>query len=208
MNPAPASNADLGSLFGATIYPSALKRLVDDAPQAPLDSGVPNESARAALDSLKPADLFAPRPVSDPQAAQACMAGLWLLHGFLERARQAILGVATPEGIYWQALLLRREGNIDACRAAFESLSAHPVYATLGWAARAYAETAGISEGPLAALRQETSWNPTAFAQACPALLKAPADEVSSQASLGLAVRIQKLEWDMLFDHCYRKAMG
>lgn len=54
---------------------------------------------------------FDPAAIRDPEAARACLAGLWLLANDLDASHRISQELATPEGSAWHGLMHRREGD-------------------------------------------------------------------------------------------------
>jgi hypothetical protein len=80
----------------------------------------------------------------------------------------------------------------------FRRVGTHPVYEAL---CRDAAELAAGVPPVAAFLRTQTAWEPFAFVDLCAAALvgRAPCIELCQQ--------IQKREWELLFDWCYRHAI-
>lgn len=77
--------------------------------------GVDRESIARELNSLTPESLVTVRPM-DALAAEACLAGLWLRHGFLDESHRISQQLPTPEGAYWHAIMHRLEGDLGNSR--------------------------------------------------------------------------------------------
>src|SRR5262245_29639467 len=118
-------------------YPPAVAELLKQPRLCPLGPGRPNASARPALDALAGPDAFAPHRVADRSFADACRAGLWLLHDFLDESHRISQELDTVEGSYWHAILHRREP--DAANAAywFRRVGQHPIFEALAKDAQA-----------------------------------------------------------------------
>jgi hypothetical protein len=186
----PFSSADFGSVVAELLDPPRL---------APLGPGNPNAAVRARLQSLKPADLFAPRRVVDADMAAACLAGLWLYHDFLDESHTLSQSIDTTSGSYWHGLLHRREPDFSNAGYWFRHVGTHPVFEPLRVEATKLA--AGAS-GKATFLRTQTSWAPFAFIELCEASYdeKSPGHELCRQ--------VQRVEWELLFDYCFRRAVG
>jgi len=92
-----------------SVYGPVLGPLLAGMPLAPLGPGRPVESARAALESLRLEDAFAPGRIADADMAAACRAGLWLGYNFLDESHAISQELHTTTGSYWHAILHRRE---------------------------------------------------------------------------------------------------
>ncbi len=184
--------------FDPTAYPPVIAELLRDPWVPPLDAGTPNRDVRAHLEALSDDNAFAPHRLRDRGMADACRAGLWLYHNFLDESHNISQELHTPTGSYWHALLHRREPDFDNAKYWFHRVGVHPVYEPLRQAASALAGDAPPAAG---FLRTQTAWDAFAFVDLCAAVLvgRAPCAE--------LCRRIQKREWELLFDWCYRQAI-
>jgi hypothetical protein len=185
--------------FDATSYSPAVAELLREPRLAPLDGGSPNKSARPLLAAMTDATLFAPHAVSDAQMAAACRAALWLYHDFLREAHTTSQGIDTTSGGYWHGLMHRREPDFENARYWFRRVGAHPVFEPLRAAA---AELAADAHAAATFLATQSRWDPFAFIDLCEA----------SHTGRGpcelLCRQIQQSEWELLFDYCYRAAIG
>jgi hypothetical protein len=96
----------------------------------------------------------------------------------------------------------RREGDFSNAKYWFRNVGRHPVFAALGEAAHVAASLrdANASFGETGVL--EGDWDPYAFVDLCQAVAR------GQEAGRELCVDIQAAEWELLFDHCYRVAVG
>jgi hypothetical protein len=185
--------------FDRSAYGPALSPLLYVPRLNPLDAGAPNKVMRPQLDAIGGDNAFAPHRVRDPDMANACRAALWLYHEYLDEAHAIAQNVHTPEGSYWHALVHRREPDFDNARYWFGRVGRHPVYEPLRQAAARLA----VFPAPAAAfLATQGVWDPYAFADLCEATL------AGREPCAELCRRVQACEWELLFDHCYRHAVG
>ncbi len=149
---------------------------------------------------LRTEALFGHTPVADPDAAEACAVGLWLLRDEIARAHAAAQALETPEGNYWHGILHRREGDFDNAKYWFRRVDEHPIHRQLAEKTRS---TLGDIADPRAApLRVPRDWDPYVFVDLC-------ATAVREGGEIADACRsIQQREWELLFDHSYRLAAG
>lgn len=184
--------------FNPRSYASAIAELLRDPWVPPLDAGMANHAVRAHLEALANDNAFAPLRVREKDMADACRAGLWLYHNFLDESHRISQELHTPTGSYWHALMHRREPDFSNAAYWFRRVGTHSVYDPL---CRDAAELA-VDAAPAAAfLRTQVTWDPFAFVDLCAAALvgRAPCEELCRQ--------IQKREWELLFDWCYRQAV-
>lgn len=118
----------------------------------------------------------------------ACRAGLWLYHDFLDESHAISQeDEADPDRNFWHAIMHRREPDPSNSKYWWRRVGNHPVLAQF----REHAPAVGYSYT-----------TPEAFVDFCERVRgSGSADEL-------LARRVQLLEWQLLFDHCYRKAVS
>jgi hypothetical protein len=187
--------------FNPQNYGAAFSELLKEKRLNPLGHGTPNNEARPQLSAMDIGKLFATHKIADENMAQACLAAVWLYHDFLDESHQISQGIPTATGSYWHAIIHRREGDFWNSKYWFRRVDKHPVFEPLH---REAARLAGEAETDHSAafLKKRTAWDPFAFVDLCEA-------QVNSQSATEMLCRkIQQREWELLFDHCYRKAIG
>ena len=122
-----------------------------------------------------------------PSSALACHAGLWLYHDGLAESHAISQELDTPEGSFWHAVMHRREPDAWNSEYWWRKVGPHPVLDRL------------CEEAPAVGYEFTT---PEAFVDFCERVRGTGTDDEE------LAQRVQLLEWQPLFDHCYRKACG
>lgn len=193
--------------FDPTAYAPQVAELLAGERLMPLGAGSPRQSMRPALARLSPRDLVEQGPIQDEPMAQCVLSGLWLLHDFLDESHRISQEISTPTGSYWHGIMHRREPDYSNSKYWFRQASRHPLCDALGTeaAARLDAWEGGAEqpEGAAAARRVvgESGWDPFAMVDLC--------QEAAGNAALEPACReLARLEWEMLFDYCYRQATG
>jgi hypothetical protein len=167
----------------------------------PLGPGSPDLDRQAQLEALRLETAFAPYAVRDEHMAMACLAGLWLYYNFLEESHQVSQDIPTPTGSYWHGLMHRREPDFGNAAYWFRQVGRHPVFEPLRAAAAQVAAAADL-EPAARFLVEQAQWDPFAFVNLCEHVL-----EGQSQSE-ALCREIQLREWETLFEHCYRGAVG
>jgi len=187
--------------FDSARYGPTLADLLQAPDLMPLGPGVPDEAARTRLQALTPEQAFAPKPIRDRDMAACCLAGLWLLHNHLHESHTISQSIDTPSGSYWHGLLHRREPDFTNAKYWFRRVGSHPVFGPLAGTAAGVAVTSGL-DGPAGFLTRQASWDPFAFIDLCAAAAAhGPLCET-------LCRHIQQREWELLFEYCYRQALG
>ncbi len=171
-------------------YPPAIAELLALPGHMPLDAGEPNREAAERLRGLNVVTLFAPVTVRDPVAARACLAGLWLRCNDLDQSHRISQEIHTPDGSFWHGIMHRREGDFGNSKYWFRRVGRHPVFEPLA------AEAKALDVFP------SGEWDPYQFVDLVEACLSWPNPEPEP------LLRLQQAEWQLLFDHCYRHALG
>jgi hypothetical protein len=115
------------------------------------------------------------------------LSGLYLYLGCWDAAHSAADSVEDPNGYYWHAIVHRQEPDAGNAGYWFRKTGTHPIFARLALEA--------ANTGYLA--RRE--WDPFAFVEFCESARQRP----ESNEAL-LAMQVQLVEWQLLFDYCAR----
>lgn len=184
------------SAFDVEAYGPVVAGLLRGVAPAPLDMGRPNEKFRAALAGLTAETLLESggKVVSDEGMARGCLAGLWLRHNFFEESHGISQELETPTGGFWHGILHRREGDYGNARYWFRRVGAHPVFAVLNEAVMA---AYGPEEWP-----RSGKWEVLRFVD------RVEQARREGGAAAAWCVAVQDLEWEALFDFCWRQAGG
>lgn len=182
-------------------YPPKIHELLVQERQPSLDAGHPQTAMYPRLAGLTAHTLFAPGKVRDEDAARACLAGLWLYFDFLDESHAISQELHTPEGSYWHALMHRREQDFGNSKYWFHRVGRHAVFPILARSAAALVQAETALPPAARFLTTSSTWNPSAFVDLCVACLQGRA------AVVDLAERIQQLEWELLFDYCFKQAV-
>jgi hypothetical protein len=188
------------SSFDVAFYAPTVAGLLRPPRLAPLGPGKPDPALRRRLEALAGDAAFAPHRVRDGGLADACRAGLWLHHDFLDESHAISQGLHGAEGSYWHALMHRREPDFSNSKYWFRQVGTHPVFE--GLRRKAAELAAGDPHVQAGFLARQASWDPFAFADLC----ESSFDE--GVACHGLCREVQRVEWEMLFDWCYRRAVA
>lgn len=170
-------------------YPPAIAELLRVMPLAPLGPGTPHRSLRGQLEALDDA-AFGGR-ITDRGMADACRAGLWLAFDFLDESHAISQELHTAEGSYWHGILHRREPDASNAAYWFRRVGEHPIFETLA----TEAQDLGLRLG-------SGRWSPFDFIDLCEKHRGTGGEQET------LLRRVQQMEWELLFDWCFRRAAG
>lgn len=146
--------------------------------------------------------------VVDRAGGLCCLAGMWLRYGFLDRSHELSQQIHDRDGSYWHAIMHRRELDFSNAKYWFQRVGVHPIFPALASEAqrKANADLSSADEdevdAPWQYLQHVRLWNPVWFVDWCQAV------QASHQPGRPLAIAIAHCEWELLFDHCYRRAIG
>lgn len=205
-------------------YPAPLAGVLDPGRLPPLGSGRPNEPVRGLLAGLDHAALADGRRIRDREMVDCCLAGLWLLHDFLDESHTISQGIETSSGSYWHGIMHRREPDFWNSKYWFRRVGRHPVFPDLLEAARAISDAsaprgAQVARGARLAtgaeadvicrpasdaarrLIESSEWNPPGFVDLCEAAHEGRAPDGE------WCRRVAREEWWLLFDYCYRQGV-
>jgi hypothetical protein len=169
------------SPFDPQAYGPAFAPLLAVDRRRPLGEGAPQASERGLLERLSLKTAFSHVDVVDRPMADCCLAGVWLLHDFLDESHQISQGIDTTSGSFWHGIMHRREGDFSNAKYWFRHVGQHPVFELLA--------------------ERQGKWDPFAFVDRCQAAARSGKD-------CDACLDMQQAEWEALFDFCYRTAIG
>jgi hypothetical protein len=194
--------------FDPHAYGPVLTPLLTIDRRRSLDAGRPNAGADAALKKLSVDAAFAhaqsefggPQP-TDRDMTACCMAGVWLLHDYLDESHAISQGIDTISGSFWHGIMHRREGDFSNAKYWFRHVGKHPAFDGIGQRAAELAAVRG-QEPLVKKLITSGTWDPFAFVDLVESAVRGQAN------ALDIGLDIQQAEWELLFDHCYRAAVS
>lgn len=193
---APPADADMDRInwqFEPERYGPVVSALVIRPTPCELGPGRPRREIQNRLSELNDSVLFADKPVVDEQMARCCYAALWLLHDFLDESHSISQEIDTTSGSYWHGVMHRREPDFGNAKYWFRRVGQHPVFELLH-------KTSAIA-GRKDLINKE-HWDPFLFVDLCERALN------GDTALDSLCRHTAHTEWQLLFDYCYRKAIG
>jgi hypothetical protein len=186
-------------MFDLKTYSSNVAELITERlPE--LGPGSPNTSGRSQLASLTLEEIFSGKKIADRDAAQCCLSALWLWHDFLDESHTISQEIHTIDGSYWHGIMHRREPDYGNAKYWFHRVPRHAIFEPLAAAARELAAKSQLDE-PAKYLTSQTTWDPFRFVDLCEAIAR------GRSKSAQLTREVARLEWQVLFDYCYREAI-
>jgi hypothetical protein len=147
-----------------------------------------SKEAHSFLKTLKPAELF-----PGAEEPEAPMAGLWLYFSCFEEAHELANYCETEEGYLWHAIIHRQECDFGNAAYWFRKAGRHPVYRLLA------PEVSKITHKHPRVDFRVGRWDPFAFLSFCDRVRHQP-----GTLQQRIALQIQRVEWQILFDYCAR----
>jgi hypothetical protein len=109
---------------------------------------------------------------------------MWLYFNFLEESHRLSQDIETPDGSFWHAIMHRREPDADNSKYWWRRVGKHPV---------------------LDALRERAPELGYEFTTAAAFVDHCERVRDTGSAEEERAQRVQLLEWQLFFDHCFRR---
>jgi len=186
--------------FDPTAYGPAVEALIAAASLCELGPGSPNRVVAADLRALDEAVVFGSKTVSNRDMAACCISGLWLLHNYLDDSHTISQDIHTTTGSYWHGIMHRREPDFSNAKYWFRRVGDHEIFPILKDAAAEVARDSSIDKGS-EFLAKQTKWDAFAFVDLCESATRGKTDET-------LPRQVAQLEWQILFDYCFKRAIG
>lgn len=196
------------SQFDPHSYGPVLGPLVATDRRRALGFGTPDRAALPALRSLSLRSAFAhaqtefgPAQPVDTAMGECTLAAVWLVHDFVDESHAISQNIDTPSGSFWHGIMHRREGDFPNAKYWFGRVGQDEVFEFLGQRAGELAAIRGDATA-VEKLTPEGVWDAFAFVDMCQAAVR------GSTKHADLCLDIQQVEWELLFDYCYRRALG
>lgn len=186
--------------FDVKYYSSNIKKIVGGDRLCELGTGEENRDMADKLAAVDVEVLFAGHSVVDHDMADCCLSALWLLHSFLDESHTISQKIHSTTGSYWHGIMHRREPDYSNAKYWFRRVGDHAIFPDL---CKSVGELA--ADHPLDTetefLARQSTWDPYAFVDLCQTIAggRLGAESVARQAA--------RLEWELLFDYSYRKAV-
>jgi hypothetical protein len=189
------------SSFDPQAYGPVFEPLVNVDRRRPLDAGTADRASRSALESLSIKTAFAHAQIADRDMATCCHAAVWLLYDDLDESHSLSQQIETPSGSFWHGIMHRREGDFSNAKYWFRRVGGHKVLDALSQRAAEIGAVRG-EERALKKLISGGAWDACAFVDLCETVVR------GQGIARELCLDIQQAEWELLFDQCYRAAVG
>lgn len=187
--------------FDPQSYGSTIGVLLEPERLCELGPGMPNRTVQEKLETLDVETAFEGREVVDREMAQCCLSALWLLHDYLDESHVISQGIQTTTGSYWHGIMHRREPDFSNAKYWFRRVGEHPVFESLCREARRLTQAESLSS-QAGFLVEQSSWDPMRFIDLCESVVHGRGSEQE------LCRRIAQIEWRLLLDDCYQKAVS
>ena len=176
-------------------------RLMPLAPAGPL----PGEGL-IRLRELTIPELFDDTPIAAQDFAECVRSALFLYLSDLDQSHAISQSIPTATGGFLHGIMHRQEPDFSNSKYWFRRVGSHEVFPALRLAALdvlAAKAAESANAGDLRAqIERRAQWDPFWFIDQC---------EAAGHGDAALEQRlreIQRQEWQLLFDYCYRKAVG
>ena len=197
-------------MFDLSDYPSPIQqvlaahdagdRLMPLAPRAPLRGG--------ALDQLAATDatqLVSPQSLASREFGKCVRSALFLYLSALDDSHKISQDIPSATGSFLHGIMHRQEPDYSNSKYWFRRVGDHELFPQLRESALELLQGQSGPECklPRDEVERRPSWDPFWFVDQC--------ESASRGGNAGLSTvlqRIQLLEWQLLFDYCYRRAVG
>jgi len=178
--------------FRATDYGKEVARILEldgagtAAGRRPMQlagSACTSTEAQELLDTMKARQLFPNAP-----SPEGGLCGLYLYYSCLDQGHSIAQELGSVEGSFWHGIMHRREPDAGNAAYWFRRVGRHPIFPAL----RDEAHRLRFDTG--------REWDPFEFIEFCEGARERPGSEEER-----IAMQVQLVEWQLLFDYCARE---
>jgi hypothetical protein len=177
-----------------------LHSLDDGARRMPLAPKGPAEGAglaRLRKTGLK--ELFDNEPIASPEFAACVRSAMFLYFSALDESHTISQGIETPTGSFLHAIMHRQEPDYSNAKYWVRRTGSHELYPTLREdSMRLRLKGSALPE----TIKRNPRWDPMWFVDQ---VERAVGGDPLLESDL---MEVQRLEWDLLFDYSYRRALS
>jgi hypothetical protein len=142
--------------------------------------------------------LFGDDTVRSSSFADCTRSALFLYFSALDESHTISQNISSETGSYLHGIMHRQEPDASNAKYWFRRVGRHELFPTL----RAEALRLSLDDHALgAAIEQNPEWDPNWFIDQCERY------RGSGGAAEKSLLELQRLEWQLLFDYCYRRAL-
>lgn len=166
----------------------------------------PNRAVKLKLEQVDDTRLFLPHKIADEPMASAVRSLLFIWSGWMEDAIMFAAGAPDAERHYIIGLCNRHLGLIDQAKSSFQNIQDHPIYEPLAHYAMDNIPVSNdaMLQRMLQLLEFDQHWEAFAFTD----LIEQTRAGKISRKSEDVVRALQCKEFELLFAHCYTRAIG
>jgi hypothetical protein len=131
------------------------------------------------------------RPLKDADTFALVRGGLLYALDAIHEAHDLFQDAKGDSGSYWHGMMHRREGDFDNARYWFRRAGVLPMFSEMH---RATSETSAV-------MARQSNWDPYLFTGECEQARFGETD------GLNELIALQRLEFEVLFDYCWRNSV-
>ena len=188
-------SAPIGEILGLC---ESGNRLMPLAPDGPLRC--------PGLDRLRVAtadEMFGETPIASPAFAECVRSGLFLYFSALDECHKISQEIPSTSGSYWHGIMHRQEPDYGNSKYWFRRVGQHEIFPELRTRVLEELQADARAATVARAIESNSNWDPFWFVDTCEQACREPNGELHRPA-----LEIQRLEWQILFDYCYRNALS
>ncbi len=136
------------------------------------------------------------KAVSELRTTESVRGGLYLYCGSWDEAHSTADSIENSDGYFWHGIVHRQEPDAGNASYWFRKTGVHPVFVRLS----AEAAACGFEVEPSAF---GGGWDPFAFIEYCESARRRAGSKEEQ-----VAMKVQLIEWQLLFDYCARGSRG